>query len=124
MRTYNEIKKVMNINESFNARLNYRIMHGWGNCGGITPCVTVFPFEDGYKMFLFNMNEYNSVYSPHGEYTYIVTKEGIEYYSDTDPVPFSYKFDPILCTPWGWETEEFEYLNDLLRILQEGLQNK
>lgn len=123
MRTYKEIKKIIGIKGSFSVRFDYRIMHGWGNCGGITPCIYVYQFLEGYKIFLFNLDEYNHAYFPHGRYVYVVRKNGIEYYENyfATPEPCPYKFDTFPTSPWGWGEEEHKYLNELLKVLQDGL---
>ena len=124
MRTYKEITKIIGIKNSFSARFSYRGVHEWGNCMRITPCVDVYSFEGGYKIYTYNVNEYNNVYSPHGKYVYVVYKEGIEYYCDyfgPDPEPYEYKFTTFPTSPWGWKEEEHKYLKDLLKVLQDGL---
>ena len=132
MQTLSEINKIIKLNGSFNIHIPCgKTIIGWGNCLRITGHITVSNNDGKYTVNIYNVNEWNSYYAPHGEYTYYVNDGNITYKSDLvfdendnysedwnneNPI-YEYNSDDFISTPFGWTDEMENVLKSLLITL-------
>lgn len=135
MQTLSEINKIISMNGSFNIYMPCEIIIGWGNCTSATGRIMVSHNDNNvYMIHIYNVNEYNLYYAPHGEYTYYVNDGNITYksdlifdeddnysedWNDENPV-YEYNSDDFISTPFGWTDEMKNILKSLLMILTGG----
>ena len=136
MQSLSQINKIIEMNSSFNIHMPCNtVMIGWGNCLSVTGHISVSRSEGQYGNYIvniYNVNEWNRFYAPHGEYVYYVDGNGITYKSDLvfdendnysydwnneEPL-YEYKENDIFSTPFGWTDEMIEVLKSLLKTLK------
>ena len=118
MRNKAMIDKVINLKGSYEIRIPFMsAVIGWGNCIFPTGHILIFKTENEYIVNLYNTNEEKRAYSPHGEYTYTIKKDGIGLtYPDGDRLHF--KDEYTITSPFGWSDEMKSIVSQLLTVLQ------
>ena len=133
MQSLSQINKIIKMNGSFNIHIPCNtVIIGWGNCYGVTGHISVSNNDGKYIVDIYNVNEWNRFYAPHGAYVYYVDGNRITYKSELvfdendeysydlnneEPL-YEYKENGILNTPFGWTDEMIEILKSLLKTLK------
>ena len=133
MRSLSQINKIIEMNGSFNIYMPCNtVMIGWGNCLSVKGHISVSRSDEKYIVNIYNVNEWNRFYAPHGEYVYYVDGNEITYksnlvfdvndnysydWNNKEPL-YEYKENDILSTPFGWTDEMIEILKSLLKTLK------
>lgn len=131
--TKTQINKIIEMNGSFNIHMPCNtVMIGWGNCLSVKGHISVSRSDEKYIVNIYNVNEWNRFYTPHGEYVYYVNGNEITYksnlvfdvndnysydWNNKEPL-YEYKENDILSTPFGWTDEMIEILKSLLKTLK------
>lgn len=133
MQSLSQINKIIEMNGSFNIHMPCNtVMIGWGNCLSVKGHIVVSKSDEKYIVNIYNVNEWNRFYTPHGEYVYYVNGNEITYksnlvfdvndnysydWNNKEPL-YEYKENDILSTPFGWTDEMIEILKSLLKTLK------
>lgn len=133
MQSLSQINKIIEMNGSFNIHMPCNtVMIGWGNCLSVKGHISVSRSDGNYIVNIYNVNEWNRFYAPHGEYVYYVDDNEITYksnlvfdvndnysydWNNKEPL-YEYKENDILSTPFGWTDEMIEILKSLLKTLK------
>ena len=133
MQSLSQINKIIEMNSSFNIHMPCNtVMIGWGNCLSVKGHISVSRSDGNYIVNIYNVNEWNRFYAPHGEYVYYVDGNEITYksnlvfdvndnysydWNNKEPL-YEYKENDILSTPFGWTDEMIEILKSLLKTLK------
>ena len=136
MQSLSQINKTIEINGSFNIHMPCNtVMIGCGNCLSVKGHISVSRSDGNYIVNIYNVNEWNRFYAPHGEYVYYVDGNEITYkshlvfdendendnysydWNNEEPL-YEYKENEILSTPFGWTDEMIEVFKSLLKTLK------
>lgn len=132
MQSLSQINKIIEMNSSFNIHMPCNtVMIGWGNCLSVKGHIVVSKSDEKYIVNIYNVNEWNRFYAPHGEYVYYVNDkityksnlifdENDDYsydWNNEEPL-YEYKSDEIMETPFGWTDEMKNILKTLLITLK------
>ena len=133
MQSLSQINKIIEMNGSFNIHMPCNtVMIGWSNCLSVKGHISVSRSDGNYIVNIYNVNEWNRFYAPHGEYVYYVDGNEITYksnlvfdvndnysydWNNKEPL-YEYKENDILSTPFGWTDEMIEILKSLLKTLK------
>ena len=133
MQSLSQINKTIEINGSFNIHMPCNtVMIGSGNCLSVKGHIVVSKSDGNYIVNIYNVNEWNRFYAPHGEYVYYVNGNEITYkahlvfyendnysydWNNEEPL-YEYKENDILSTPFGWTDEMIKVSKSLLKTLK------
>lgn len=110
------VKKIIEINGDYTCKFGGEISHGYGNIRIFYGNIYAYEKKGVYKVRIYNENEYGRIYSPHGDYSYVI-KGGNIYliYPDGDIVKIN---DGEEVFPYGWNDDKKKKLREILKSLR------
>ena len=114
------VRKVIELKGDYDCRFGGEISHGYSNIRISYGHIYAYKeAEKIYKILVYNTNEYDRMYRPHGIYTYTCQNGMVCLtYPDGEALKINTMDARGLTAPYGWDTAKKEKLRDVIESLK------